>query len=71
MAYPQVQVKQDEGAIEKYFYWCQTRGCGAVINPEYPVSLKTPSPKHCKDCQNPATRKAIEREFDEKLLVKG
>jgi hypothetical protein len=70
MSYPQAAPKADNPSENKFFYWCQTRGCGAVINPEFPVAEKNPSPKYCKDCQNVETRRAIEREFDANL-VKG
>jgi hypothetical protein len=47
-------------------------GCGAVINPEFSIAEKTPSPKWCRDCQNPEVRKTIQAQFDErKVLVKG
>jgi hypothetical protein len=68
MAHPQTQVKPDSPAENKFFYWCQTHGCSAVINPEFPVAEKNPSPKYCKDCQSAETRRVIEREHDQ--LVK-
>jgi len=63
MAYSSVIVKEDQGTREVYFYLCQTQGCGAVINPEFPVSLKTPSPVHCKDCKTAVARKEIEEDY--------
>jgi hypothetical protein len=62
MSYPQQTVKADNPAENKFFYWCQTPGCGAVINPEFPIAEKNPSPKWCKDCQIKATRELIEAE---------
>jgi hypothetical protein len=74
MAYPQAAPKADNPSENKFFYWCQTIGCGAVINPEFPIAERNPSPKYCRDCQSAETRRAIQQEFDErnsKLLVKG
>lgn len=67
MAYAQVQVKPEEVFNLKYFYLCTTKGCGAVINPEYPVAEKKPSPKYCKDCQSKENRLAVEAEFNARL----
>jgi hypothetical protein len=64
MPYPQTQVKADDPSLNKFFFLCQTRGCGAVINPAFPVAEKNPTPKWCKDCQAPAVRKEIEAECD-------
>ena len=63
MAYHQ-QVKGDDAFNMKFYYLCQTRGCGAVINPEYPVAEKNPSPKWCKDCQSKVVRDEIVEQFD-------
>jgi hypothetical protein len=56
--------KPDNPSEEKYYYLCQTRGCGAVINEGFPVGLKTPSPVRCANCHDKETRKAIEAEHD-------
>lgn len=64
MPYAKTVVKPDNPSEEKYFYVCQTRGCGAIINPEFPVGLKTPSPKRCRDCQSAEVRKVVEAEYD-------
>jgi hypothetical protein len=61
--YHQAPSKPDDPSLDKYFYICQTPGCGAVINPLFPVGLKNPAPVHCKDCQNAETRKAIEADY--------
>ncbi|HKF48304.1 MAG TPA: hypothetical protein VKB38_13160 [Terracidiphilus sp.] len=44
MPYAKPQVKPDDPSINKFFYLCQTPGCGAVINPAFPVAEKNPSP---------------------------
>jgi hypothetical protein len=54
--------KADNPAENKFFYVWLTPGCGAAINPEFPVAEKNPTPKRCKDCQNKATRELIEAE---------
>ena len=64
MPYAKPQVKPDDPSLDKYFYLCQTRGCGAVINTEYAVGLKNPSPKWCKSCQDKDARKMVEQEYD-------
>jgi hypothetical protein len=64
MGYHSTPIKPDDPSLEKYFYVCQTRGCGAVINPDYPVGLKDPSPARCKLCQDKATRVTIEECYD-------
>jgi hypothetical protein len=61
--YAKVQVKEDQGVKEVYYYLCITKGCGAVINPEFPKSLVEPSPKHCKDCKTAEVRNQIETEW--------
>jgi hypothetical protein len=63
MVYGKTPIRPDNPAENKFFYLCQTPGCGAVINPAFPVSEKTPSPKWCKDCQVKETREAITAEF--------
>lgn len=68
MAYPSVQVKPDAPSINKFFYLCQTPGCGEVINPAFPVAEKNPGPKWCKNCQDKATRDAIEAEFRKRQI---
>lgn len=69
MAYQSTPPKPDNPAENKFFYWCQTRGCGAVINPDFPTAEKNPSPKWCKDCQSKSVREEIEAENDK--LVKN
>jgi hypothetical protein len=64
MAYVSVIPKPDNPAENKFFFLCQTPGCGAVINPAFPVADKNPSPKYCKDCQVKETRVAIKAEWD-------
>ena len=59
MPYVPVQAKPDNPVENKFFFLCQTPGCGAVINPAFPVADKSPSPKWCKDCQVKETREAI------------
>ena len=63
MPYSSVIVKEDEGVREKYLYLCITKGCGAQIN-DFPIALKDPSPKWCKDCaHSKETRELIEKEW--------
>ncbi|MGH7782250.1 MAG: hypothetical protein ACREO5_00170 [Candidatus Binatia bacterium] len=64
MGIPKAPVKPDDASLDKYYYLCQTRGCGAVINTEFPVGLKNPAPKYCKSCQNKDERKMVEEEYD-------
>ena len=68
MPYHATPPKPDDPSVDKFFYVCRTRGCGFIINPDFPVGLKNPSPQKCKDCQNPETRKEIERIWNENLL---
>ena len=68
MSYSSIQVKEDEGVREKYYYLCQTKGCGAVINPEFPKAFIDPSPVHCKDCKTVAVRNEIEKEWQSRTL---
>jgi len=68
MPIPKPPSKPDDPSLDKYFYLCQTRGCGAVINPDLPVGLKNPAPKYCKDCVNRDTRKEIESQFDSRYV---
>jgi hypothetical protein len=71
MPYHATPPKTDDPSIDKYFYVCQTKGCGDIINPEYPTGPKNPSPVHCKLCQNPVTRKEIEASWQETCLKYG
>ena len=64
MSYHQVQVKGDEAMNMRFFYLCQTKGCGDVINWEYPVAEKNPSPKWCKNCQTKQGRDLITNEYN-------
>lgn len=64
MPYISTPPKPDNPAENKFFFLCQTRGCGEVINPAFPTADKNPSPKWCKNCQVKENRVAIEREFD-------
>ena len=63
MPYHATAPKPDDPSIEKYFYVCQTKGCGDIINPAFPVGLKNPSPIHCKFCQDKKNREIIEKEY--------
>ena len=63
MAYNSYTPKADNQGADKFFFLCQTLGCGATINPEFPVADKNPSPKHCKDCQDKETRELIKSEY--------
>jgi hypothetical protein len=67
MSYHAVPPKPDNPAENKFFFLCQTRGCGEVINPAFPVADRNPSPKYCKNCQVKEVRVAIEHEFDAHL----
>jgi hypothetical protein len=59
--------KPDDPSLEKYYYTCQVRGCGAVINEAFPIGLKTPAPKYCKNCQNAETRHEVEAAHDARV----
>lgn len=63
MAYASTPVKPDDPSREKYFYLCQTKGCGEVINPAFPTAEKNPAPVHCKFCQVKENRATIEEEY--------
>lgn len=62
--YKSTPAKPDESFNPKFYYLCQTRGCGAIINTAFPVSEKNPSPKWCKDCTSKEIRNEIEQEYD-------
>ena len=64
MPYHSTPIKADDLSLDKYYYLCKVRGCGTIINPNFPVGLKSPAPVHCKDCQNKDVRNAIEAEYD-------
>ncbi len=64
MPIPKAPSKPDDPSLERYFYLCQTPGCGSVINELFPIGQKNPSPKWCKLCQNPVTRKEIIAEHE-------
>jgi hypothetical protein len=57
-------VRPDNPAENKFFFLCQTPGCGDVINPAFPVAERNPSPKWCKDCQVKDNRIAIMAEWN-------
>jgi hypothetical protein len=63
MPYHQTPPKPDNPAENKFFYLCQTPGYGDVINPNFPVAEKNPSPVHCKNCQSKEVRDLIQGEF--------
>ena len=63
MPYHTTPPKEDDASLHRFFYLCQTKGCGATINEQY-VSLKTPSPKWCKTCIDKDLRHEIEKEYD-------
>jgi len=71
MPYVQTPPKPDNPAENKFFYLCQVRGCGEVINPAYPAAEKNPSPKWCRNCQIKENRVAIEREFDARIVSRS
>ncbi|HEY1577011.1 MAG TPA: hypothetical protein VGF82_08065 [Terracidiphilus sp.] len=66
MPYHQAPPKPDNPVENKFFFLCQTRGCGDVINPEFPVADKKPSPKNCKNHQTAEARAECEQEWDER-----
>ena len=68
MAYAHTPPKPDDPSVDKFFFVCQIRGCGFIINPAFPTADKFPPPQKCKDCQNAETRKEIEKEWDARML---
>jgi hypothetical protein len=67
MTYASTPIKPDNPAENKFFFLCQTKGCEAVINPEFPVSEKNPSPKWCRDCQSKEVRAEIGKNYAERI----